>query len=300
MATEKRERSSEQHEKLRKVTKFTSSPIYCPICEVTLRPDTLATHYDQEVARIQAPILPPRQRKRSSTQVGGAPSKRKSEQPLSEKVQMALDSVRRKRFLFERPPDQPGPSHQTTTTSTCSVCGAQLSTDEETASFHVANCLAESGETNDDSEDGSYEEYTWCNVTRVRATSLLSPQARANIFNGTVMSSAGDTSMDIEVDVEEDDTATYGPAQFSETHVQNSILDHSTGGEDNEVVKSNSGTSTSVQCLICMGGYTEPLVSVLCWHVYCEKCWLQALKAQKLCPKCKRITCAGDLRRIFL
>lgn len=123
MATEKRERSSEQHEKLRKgkctasvhgvrftlhivhashkcssyqllfrvllvVTKFTSSPIYCPICEVTLRPDTLATHYDQEVARIQAPILPPRQRKRSSTQVGGAPSKRKSEQPLSEKVQM--------------------------------------------------------------------------------------------------------------------------------------------------------------------------------------------------------------------
>ena len=70
------------------VTKFTSSPIYCPICEVTLRPDTLATHYDQEVARIQAPILPPRQRKRSSTQVGGAPSKRKSEQPLSEKVQM--------------------------------------------------------------------------------------------------------------------------------------------------------------------------------------------------------------------
>ena len=35
-----------------------------------------------------------------------------------------------------------------------------------------------------------------------------------DIFNGTVMSSAGDTSMDIEVDVEEDDTATYGPAQY--------------------------------------------------------------------------------------
>ncbi len=98
-------------------------------------------------------------------------------------ISQALDSVRRKRFLFERPPDQPGPSHQTTTTSTCSVCGAQLSTDEETASFHVANCLAESGETNDDSEDGSYEEYTWCNVTRVRATSLLSPQARASKYS---------------------------------------------------------------------------------------------------------------------
>ena len=100
-------------------------------------------------------------------------------------ISQALDSVRRKRFLFEHPPDQPGPSHQTITTSsssstsTCSVCGAQLPADEDAASFHVANCLAVRGETND-SEDGSYEEYTWCNVTRVRATSLLSPQARAS------------------------------------------------------------------------------------------------------------------------
>ena len=30
------------------------------------------------------------------------------------------------------------------------------------------------------SESESYEEYTWCNVTRVRATSMLTPEARAS------------------------------------------------------------------------------------------------------------------------
>ena len=33
-----------------------------------------------------------------------------------------------------------------------------------------------------------------------------------DLFNGTVMTSAADTSVD--VDVEEDDTDTYGPAQY--------------------------------------------------------------------------------------
>ncbi len=63
--------------------------------------------------------------------------------------------------------------------SNCSVCGVVLPADQEAASSHVASCLAERGEESSGSEDESYEEYTWCNVTRVRATSLLSPQARA-------------------------------------------------------------------------------------------------------------------------
>ena len=46
--------------------------------------------------------------------------------------------------------------------------------------------------------------------------------------------------------------------------------------------------------------YENPLVSVQCWHVFCDQCWLKALATQKLCPKCKTITCPGDLRRIFL
>ncbi|ELU14630.1 hypothetical protein CAPTEDRAFT_162028 [Capitella teleta] len=55
-----------------------------------------------------------------------------------------------------------------------------------------------------------------------------------------------------------------------------------------------------VRCLICMDSYKQPLVSVQCWHVYCEDCWLRTLGAKKLCPQCNMITSPVDLRRIYL
>lgn len=55
------------------------------------------------------------------------------------------------------------------------------------------------------------------------------------------------------------------------------------------------------KCLICLSPDFEiPVVSVMCWHVYCEKCWLHTLGAKKLCPQCNMITAATDLRRIYL
>ncbi|XP_032809550.1 E3 ubiquitin-protein ligase Rnf220-like isoform X1 [Petromyzon marinus] len=53
-------------------------------------------------------------------------------------------------------------------------------------------------------------------------------------------------------------------------------------------------------CLICMEPYTQPLVSVQCWHVHCEECWLRSLGAKKLCPRCNAITSPRDLRRVYL
>ena len=29
--------------------------------------------------------------------------------------------------------------------------------------------------------------------------------------------------------------------------------------------------------------FVEPLISVLCWHVLCERCWLQVLQVNRLC-----------------
>ncbi len=81
--------------------------------------------------------------------------------------------------MFEHPSEAAGPSHPPPGTDTCSVCGTLLPADLEAASSHVAGCLAERGGSSESSEGESYEEYTWCNVTRVRATSMLSPQARA-------------------------------------------------------------------------------------------------------------------------
>mmetsp|Transcript_14967 Transcript_14967/g.20931 ORF Transcript_14967/g.20931 Transcript_14967/m.20931 type:complete len:457 (-) Transcript_14967:32-1402(-) len=56
----------------------------------------------------------------------------------------------------------------------------------------------------------------------------------------------------------------------------------------------------SYKCLVCLEQYQVPLVSIQCWHVYCEKCWLSALGSKKLCPQCKTITTPNDLRKIFL
>lgn len=55
------------------------------------------------------------------------------------------------------------------------------------------------------------------------------------------------------------------------------------------------------KCMICLSPeFEKPVVSVSCWHVYCEKCWLSTLGAKKLCPQCSMITAASDLRRIYL
>ncbi|KAL3290279.1 hypothetical protein HHI36_023627 [Cryptolaemus montrouzieri] len=56
----------------------------------------------------------------------------------------------------------------------------------------------------------------------------------------------------------------------------------------------------SFKCLICMDRYHTPVISVCCWHVHCEQCWLQTLGAKKLCPQCNMITSPSDLRRIYM
>ncbi|EIW61650.1 uncharacterized protein TRAVEDRAFT_56908 [Trametes versicolor FP-101664 SS1] len=59
-------------------------------------------------------------------------------------------------------------------------------------------------------------------------------------------------------------------------------------------------SSTSLLCRICLDPYTEPTVSTGCWHTCCRECWLRCLASTKLCPICKRITGAADLRRVYL
>lgn len=62
----------------------------------------------------------------------------------------------------------------------------------------------------------------------------------------------------------------------------------------------HSSTRNKTKCQICMDDYKSPCVSICCWHVHCEECWMRSLGAKKLCPKCKMITAPTDLRRIYL
>ncbi|KAJ1966204.1 hypothetical protein GGI12_000226 [Dipsacomyces acuminosporus] len=54
------------------------------------------------------------------------------------------------------------------------------------------------------------------------------------------------------------------------------------------------------KCLVCLEPYVKPCTSINCWHVYCEKCWLQTLGTKKLCPQCNQITQPTDIRRVYL
>lgn len=63
---------------------------------------------------------------------------------------------------------------------------------------------------------------------------------------------------------------------------------------------SDRETGEQYKCLICMDSYKNAVVSVCCWHVHCEECWLHTLGAKKLCPQCNMITSPLDLRRIYL
>ncbi|CAG4980492.1 unnamed protein product [Parnassius apollo] len=65
-------------------------------------------------------------------------------------------------------------------------------------------------------------------------------------------------------------------------------------------LESRQNSAAEAKCLICLGPHISPAVSIQCWHVYCEVCWLQSLKAKKICPQCNAITSAHHLRRIYM
>lgn len=67
-----------------------------------------------------------------------------------------------------------------------------------------------------------------------------------------------------------------------------------------EELEKAASKQDSIRCLICMDAYRNATVSVQCWHVHCEECWLRTLGAKKLCPQCNMITSPNQLRRIYL
>lgn len=278
----------------------------------------------------------------------------------------------------------------------CPVCNVSFPQDE--IQEHAEACLRRSNRTangrsnsddhssNDGDEGGGdeYEEYEWAGQKRIRVSSLLQGGYAAigigqTITNGSSSSgssrlngrtTAVDEEDDEDLNVDEDDTQIYGPAQYGESDVIPShIMDAdesdvtsymrrlitagstavtSTAREtnttttnslhlnaciaNNDIVPETSLTTTSTdlpstpaqyqqiidslkaklrhyeqqhvpgkfKCLICLDDYRNPAISVACWHVHCEQCWLRSLGARKLCPQCNLITTPKDLRRIYM
>ncbi|KIJ56985.1 hypothetical protein M422DRAFT_23119 [Sphaerobolus stellatus SS14] len=82
--------------------------------------------------------------------------------------------------------------------------------------------------------------------------------------------------------------------------LQSQSQDKPNGAQSTAILTTDISELGAIMCRICLDPYTDPTVSTGCWHTCCKECWLRCLGSTKLCPICKRITAASDLRRIYL
>jgi len=390
------ERSTpEEGRGFRRKKKFQSDPSCCPVCGVTVRPGELETHFVQELERLyklsassrvrrlslenSRPPVPPGSNVSSGPRrdgVGsagdGTPEGRwETYQRIKANRQGRLRIKNRKRKVDE---------------ATCPVCNERVQGSVEELNSHVEMCLRKHGAAADEDENVDvegdnemYEEYEWAGQRRIRATTLLVGGFAAT---GMATSSSRPSPIEEEADlvVDGDDSATYGPPQYSEADVIMTSADGPREEKEREALREaiispdggmpasqNKGNASEIEvkeepmslasssqqlsdvaetspsddtgsvagmsaeaqtrnqvlealksrireletetraagdekfkCLICMERYKKPVISVCCWHVHCEECWLHTLGAKKLCPQCNMITSPSDLRRIYL
>ncbi|XP_065369573.1 E3 ubiquitin-protein ligase Rnf220 [Calliphora vicina] len=378
--------------------------VKCPTCDTKLHRYEVANHCEQEMQRLkdlqthalaESRTQPDDDCSGETDEAGRSTSNGQSSTSEKRKPWTVFQRVQRNRQsrLKQRTRKRPSaPEHP------CPVCNLNFPQDE--IQQHAEDCLRRSRRTangrsnsdehssNDDEEVGGggggeeYEEYEWAGQKRIRVSSLLQGGYAAigigqPLTNGSSGSSGqrlnghqDDEEDDEDLNVDEDDTQIYGPAQYGESDVIPSHIlnedesdvtsymrrlitgssshsqlitnlentndnlcspQHSLAGGETTAGTSETTAETAVQpstpahyqqiidslkaklrhyeqqhvpgkykCLICLDDYRNPAISVACWHVHCEQCWLRSLGARKLCPQCNLITTPKDLRRIYM
>ncbi|KPJ05836.1 E3 ubiquitin-protein ligase Rnf220 [Papilio xuthus] len=146
---------------------------------------------------------------------------------------------------------------------------------------------------NDEPSGGFGAEYQWCGEWRVRAAALQAAEGRVAT---AVRRVSNDQALVVDGD---EDTELYGPPQYSPSRIAPDTRIQALKAKIKEL-ESRQNTASEAKCLICLGPHISPAVSIQCWHVHCEVCWLQSLKAKKICPQCNAITSTQHLRRIYM
>ncbi|XP_018396359.1 PREDICTED: E3 ubiquitin-protein ligase RNF220-like [Cyphomyrmex costatus] len=233
-----------RYERLTRKKKFPSDPSCCPVCGVTVRPQELEQHFAQELDRLykvssassrprpSRSTLPPTHPQDHShgtmlhapSAADGTPQGRwETYKRIKANRQARIRVKNRKRKADE---------------ASCPVCSERLSGTPEELNQHVDRCLNKQNNGNpagqnanvDEEEvdvegDPEYEEYEWAGQTRVRATSMLvggfSAAGLATSSNNRSGARGGGNQEDEDVDlvVDGDDAAEFGPAQYSEADV---------------------------------------------------------------------------------
>ena len=178
----------------------------------------------------------------------------------------------------------------------CPICGLRLSGIGMTVNEHVSACLDMQVQEDRSSQQDGWDIYEVAGQTRVRAIGMLEGGVRS--IPGAAVATSNE-EVDVFVDVEGDAEAVYGRPQYTEADLVNPTAAIPTGKPSGGIIQSRPNGSDP-RCNVCLSAYCTPVISVQCFHTYCEKCWLQALQSQKLCPHCRLITQPSDLRRIYL
>ncbi|XP_030756108.1 E3 ubiquitin-protein ligase Rnf220-like [Sitophilus oryzae] len=304
-------------------------PACCPVCSVTLRQSEIHSHLCTEIEklgklpsvkhRLNGKSTPSSSNGHSSIENGDCNKNWETYQKVKNNRQNRQRTKTRKRKIEEQ---------------TCPICNKEVSED---ITIHVELCLRRTEQNGSDQDDENidietFEEYEWAGQSRVRATSLM----QGGLSNLGTPIQLAEEDEDLNVDGDGD---IYGSPQYSEQDIilpcedaaENQALRKAVVGtspnklnleEKQEASNSAKNKGDPVlealknrirdlesrleskndiyKCLICMERYTTPVISVCCWHVHCEQCWLQTLGAKKLCPQCNMITSASDLRRIYI
>ncbi|XP_043278793.1 E3 ubiquitin-protein ligase Rnf220-like isoform X2 [Venturia canescens] len=232
--------------------KFPSDPSCCPVCSVTVRPQELEQHFAQELDRLyKVSTSNSRPRQRSAI---GPPSGHHSDHQHAAMLHApsAADGTPQGRWETykrikanrqarirvknrKRKADEPA----------CPVCSERLSGTPEELNQHVERCLnkhngganpsrhnsttggIDEEEVDVEGDAESFEEYEWAGQRRVRATSMLiggfsvGLATSSNRGGGGGGGGQGGNQEDDDVDlvVDGDDAAQFGPAQYSEADV---------------------------------------------------------------------------------
>ncbi|XP_071799644.1 E3 ubiquitin-protein ligase RNF220-like isoform X2 [Asterias amurensis] len=360
----------------------------CTICGVTVRPVELPAHFAIEIEKLNKITRSGKSSRETSSQsrkvtpsASSTKRRRESNEDVLESRESRHEEHKRvKRNRLERLNARLGRCRKglkrssdeiASSVALCPICHEVLTGSAEDRNTHAVACLRkvnpgqedvdEDIDVDGEEEEEGFEEYTWCGQTRVRATSMLDSRfSEAGFEVGRK-----ETDCDAELNVDDDDTAEFGPEQFTEADIIPCPSDDSTEDKQRQALRDavvgndgrtspldsvpdpwlpstsseqssdsklpnrtmntgsmsaqsetiidclktrvrelqeqvDSAAASRIKCLICMDSFSVPLVSIQCWHVHCQQCWLRTLGAKKLCPQCNMITSPGQLRRIYL
>ncbi|XP_033109274.1 E3 ubiquitin-protein ligase RNF220-like [Anneissia japonica] len=308
----------------RKCSYLLDGQMCCSVCGVTVRAGELQSHLNQEVERLNKMTRSGRRSRDSSGSRKGSQgpsSRRNKDNPSSSdnpetrfETYLKIKSNRQSRLNARVGRSRRGrrSGDYCGDLTHCPICDEVLEGSPEERNHHAEVCLRKQHHISPTREDMAvdvegeeYEEYTWCGQTRIRATTMLQAGFKGTGFQRRIYT---EEDVDMNLNVDGDDTAEYGQPQFTEADIIPCSSDEPSEERQRQAIRGALLTfydtyndDDDVDIVDDDDeGYTTPLVSVQCWHVHCQECWLRTLGAKKLCPQCNMITAPAQLRKIYL